>query len=186
LRLFFALWPSAQEQQTMSRASAAGVAGSGGRPLPAGNLHVTLAFLGNVDSSRLLQLRGAVRRLGAATGTHHGPLQLQFESLEYWVRPQILCAPAVGALPGSCRALALAAGIRQAALAAGFSPDLKPFRAHVTVARKVAAAPQVQPMARVTWSCDAFALIASRTGAAGSAYSVVESYALDRLENARK
>jgi 2'-5' RNA ligase len=186
LRLFFALWPSAQQQQAMSRACAACVADSGGRPIPEGNLHVTLAFLGSVDPSRLPQLREAVHGLAASTPAHPGPLQLQFQSLEYWSRPQILCATANAAMPGSCRALTLAAGIKQATLAAGFAPDLKPFRAHVTVARKVADAPQARPMAPVTWNCDAFALMASTTGASGSAYSVLESYPLDGLENARK
>jgi RNA 2',3'-cyclic 3'-phosphodiesterase len=113
-------------------------------------------------------------------------LQLQFEALEHWARPQILCTTANAALPDAHVAFALATAIKQAALAAGFAPDLKPFRAHVTVARKVARAPEVQPMPRVTWNCEAFALVASTTGATGSVYSVLESYPLDRSENARK
>jgi RNA 2',3'-cyclic 3'-phosphodiesterase len=186
LRLFFALWPCAAEQQAMAQASAACVAGSGGRPIPSGNLHVTLAFLGNVETARLPQLRAAVHGLAAADSARPGPLRLQFQSLEHWARPQILCVTANAATPDWCGAFALATGIKQAILAAGFAPDLKPFRAHVTVARKVARAPPSQPMTRVTWNFDAFALVASTTAAAGSAYSVLESYPLDRLENAHK
>jgi RNA 2',3'-cyclic 3'-phosphodiesterase len=186
LRLFFALWPRAPEQQALLWASVPAVADSAGRPIPAGNLHVTLAFLGNVAAARLPQLRTAMQGLVTASGTGPGALQLHFEVLEHWVRPQILCATANAAMPDARDAFTLAAAIKQTALAAGFAPDLKPFRAHVTVARKVARAPEQQPMARVTWNCDAFALVASRTAATGSVYSVLESYPLDRREKARK
>jgi RNA 2',3'-cyclic 3'-phosphodiesterase len=184
LRLFFALWPAAGEQQALAQASAACVAGSGGRPLPAAHLHVTLAFLGNVDSARLARLRALALEL--ASHSEAAPLQLQFQILEYWPRAQILCATA-GTADSAAPAGALAARIRQATLAAGFTPDLKPFHAHVTVAHKVARAPAaLPPLARVTWNCHAFALVASTTGACGSAYSVLESYPLDRSENAHK
>ena len=68
------------------------------------------------------------------------------------------------------------------AAAAGFSPDLKPFRAHVTVARKVARAARSSEMRRVLWSFDAFALIESRTLPGGPVYSVVESFVLGSAE----
>lgn len=166
----------------MMGAAAEAVSGCLGRPIPAANLHVTLAFLGNVDEGRLPQLRVAAHAVSGAGG----PLQLQFESLEHWVRPQILCATARVVAQGANGASALAAVLRQATLAAGFTPDLKPFHAHVTVARKVAAAVPAQPIHCVTWDLDAVALVASRTGASGSVYSVLESYPLDRRENARK
>jgi 2'-5' RNA ligase len=184
LRLFFALWPAAAEQQGLAQASAAAVAGSGGRPIPAANLHVTLAFLGNVDPARLPRLHALALELATESGLP--ALQLQFQTLEHWPRPQILCATAGSDVPAS-PASALATRLRQATLAGGFIPDLKPFRAHVTVARKVARAPAaLPPLARVTWSCHAFALVASTTGASGSAYSVLESYPLDRREKAHK
>lgn len=183
LRLFFALWPAAGEQQALAHASAAGVAGSGGRPVPAADLHVTLAFLGNVAGARLAQLHGLAQGLAGQSGS--APLQLQFQTLEHWPLPQILCATAgtVAVSPAE----GLATRIRQATLAAGFAPDLKPFHAHVTVARKVARAPAaLPPLTRVTWNCHAFALVASTTGATGPAYSVLESYPLDGSENACK
>ena len=138
------------------------------------------------DPARLPQLRTTAQRLAAASGTPSGSLHLQFQSVEHWMRPQILCVVPDAAIAEVGRASALATGIRQATLAAGFTPDLKPFHAHVTVARKVARAPCAPPLPRVTWNCDDFALVASTTSAAGSVYSVLESYPLDRVENARK
>jgi RNA 2',3'-cyclic 3'-phosphodiesterase len=184
LRLFFALWPSAAEQQALARATAACTTASPGRLIPGANLHVTLAFLGNVAAACLPQLRALGLQTSAAWPDGAQALQLQFRTVEHWARPQILCATAD---PQSVRgAGALAGRIRQAAVAAGFLPDLKPFHAHVTVARKVVHAPAQQRMPAVTWRPDAFALVASVTAAAGSLYSVVETYPLDRSENARK
>ncbi len=184
LRLFFALWPSAAEQHSLAQATAACTAASPGRPIPAANLHVTLAFLGNVAAARLPRLRALGEGISAAQDAREHVLPLQFRTVEHWARPQILCATA-GAQPVR-GAAALAERIRQAAIAAGFLPDLKPFHAHVTVARKVVHAPAQQPMLAVTWRLDAFALVASATTAAGSLYSVIETYPLDRSENARK
>jgi len=84
------------------------------------------------------------------------------------------------------RAQALAARLKELTVAAGFRPDLKLFHAHVTVAREVehacAAAPRLRP---VEWRCDGFALIDSRTEAAGPVYSVIESYPLVKPDGAR-
>src|SRR5438094_823293 len=89
-------------------------------------------------------------------------------------------APRVGALAG---APALAESLKGETTARGFSPDLKPFHAHVTVARKVARAPAAQPLSPVQWTVDGFALIESRTEPTGPVYSVIESYLLAKTEN---
>ena len=52
----------------------------------------------------------------------------------------------------------------------------------MTLARKVARAPAVPMTRAVTWVLDAFALVESRTSAAGAAYSVVQSYLLVKRE----
>lgn len=165
----------------MVASAATAVAASGGRPIPAGNLHVTLAFLGSVGRARLDSLCAVVREQ-----VRCAPVRLRFEMLQHWRRPQILCATADAAAVEAAGAAALATHLRETTLAAGFSPDLKPFRAHVTVARKVARAPAEQTMAPVSWNCTAFALVMSKTGPGGSVYSVVESFALDGSEKAHK
>ena len=76
-------------------------------------------------------------------------------------------------------------GLTTETAAAGFSPDLKPFRAHVTVARKVAQARRGIDMRKVLWSFDAFALVESRTLPEGPVYSVVESFVLGSTEKVR-
>jgi len=105
----------------------------------------------------------------------------------HWARPQILCALGTEEPrdTDAASAPALAATLKNETAAAGFSPDLKPFRAHVTVARKVAHAPAALALQPVLWRFGTFALIESRTDPAGPIYSVIESYLLVKAEKAR-
>jgi 2'-5' RNA ligase len=180
-RLFFALWPSSGMRRELSLATQRAVSECRGRAVPCHNLHATLAFLGNVPKSRVPEL---MRLAGAqAAAVIHVPLSLSFDTLEHWPRPKILCALATQASP---QASALAAALKDSTAAAGFHPDLKPFHAHVTVARKVLDCPQLPPFSPVVWRFEAFALIDSRTEKAGPVYSVVESWSLVKTEKARK
>ena len=181
-RLFFALWPDAEARAALTAATARAVRHSGGRPVPEANLHVTLAFLGAVPARRIPELQRIAREQADAF-TQEVPLSLTFERLAHWSRPQILCALEADAPPA---APALAAVLRDSAAAAGFAPDLKPFQAHVTIARKVLHAP-VAPIARpVAWCFEDFALVDSQTAPGGPVYSVIESYSLVNAQKAHK
>jgi RNA 2',3'-cyclic 3'-phosphodiesterase len=169
-RLFFALWPDAAMREAMAHATRKAARASGGRPVAAANLHVTLAFLGPVPERRLGELAEIAR--GAAAG---GSLELAFDHLEYWRAARLLCAlPAEAPAPIA----ALAHGLQDLLAASGFTPDLKPFRPHVTVVRKVSRPGRIEQIHAVVWSFTELALVESRTLAAGALYSVVESYPL--------
>lgn len=170
-RLFFALWPTLGERAALDAAAADAVRASGGRTVPQAKLHVTLAFLGSVPQARVAELAALGRALAGAWPRVDTPLVLGFTALEHWAKPQLLCAVAEPAL----QTTALSVALKRAARGAGFSPDLKPFRAHVTLARGVAYAVAHAPLARVIWECGALALIESHTTGAGSVYSVLES-----------
>ena len=192
-RLFFALWPDAGQRAALVHATRKAVRSSGGRLVPEESLHVTLAFLGSVPERRVAELQAIARRVAEAPEAG-APMLVSFDRLVHWTKPRILCAldaegsagfeaagaPRVGALAG---APALAESLKGETTARGFSPDLKPFHAHVTVARKVAQAPAAQPLRPVPWTFDAFALIESRTEPTGPVYSVIESYLLGKTEN---
>jgi 2'-5' RNA ligase len=180
-RLFFALWATAEERRALSAAAAAAVGTSGGRAVPQANLHVTLAFLGQVPAARTTELAALAHRVGTNGALAGTPLLLQFERLAYWHAPQILVALSTA----GAAAAALAAALQREASAAGFLPDLKPFRAHVTVARKVTHAAASTPLPSVSWKCAEFVLVESRTVATGSVYSVLESYLLGKREKLR-
>lgn len=174
LRLFFALWPGERQQSQLAKVVAPAVSAASGRPIPKENLHATLAFLGTVSEKRFAEL-SVVDDVAAGWRRRAAPvIELTLDGLEHWRRPQILCACA-SVTPQT--ALDLASELKDALVAAGFAPDLKPFRAHVTVARKVAHARDAS-MTPVLWRFDSFALVASQTAPTGSSYSVVRTWAL--------
>jgi 2'-5' RNA ligase len=58
----------------------------------------------------------------------------------------------------------------------GFSPDLKPFRPHVTLTRKVVRPIRSSDMPAVFSSFKEFVLAESKTEPLGAAYRVLESF----------
>lgn len=176
-RVFFALWPSERDQEELARHVALALAPGVGRLLPARNLHATLAFLGAVPQERLEELASLARLL--AHGWTQGALGLTFRQLEHWGRVDILVV--TGEDAGE-RAGLLTTALKDACVRSGFSPDLKPFRAHVTVARKVTRAPPERALPELAWQFTSFALIESDTHPSGSVYSVRESFVLGKRE----
>jgi 2'-5' RNA ligase len=174
-RLFFAFWPDEAARAALAHATIKAVQHSGGRPVPAANLHMTLAFLGSVPERRIGELQRLAEAQAAACARAR-PIALSFERFDFFRRAQVLCV--LAAEDESAAAPLLASALQNASAAAGFNPDLKPFRAHVTVARKVTHATSPAALRPVVWEFSRFALISSRTEAAGPVYSVVESYPL--------
>jgi 2'-5' RNA ligase len=190
-RLFFALWPDEAMREALARATREAARASGGRPVPAANLHVTLAFLGSVPERRLPRLAAIARRAGEPTRAE-GPapadgktgLELVFEQLEYWRTAHLLCAlPVRPPAPVA----ALARRLQERLAEDGFAPDRNttqsagfniavPFRPHVTLARKALRPPRSMEMEAVTWSFLELALVESKTLPEGAAYRVLESF----------
>ncbi len=196
-RLFFALWPDAEQRATLAHAARKAVRSCGGRPVPEQSLHATLAFLGSVPARRVAELQAIARRVAQSAPAQDPPLLVSFDRLVHWARPRILCALGTEAPAGTrgadppqatefTGASALAESLKSQTSAAGFTPDLKPFHPHVTVARKVAHARAAQPLAPILWRFDAFALVESRTDPTGPVYSVIESYPLVKAEKAHE
>ncbi|HYM44189.1 MAG TPA: RNA 2',3'-cyclic phosphodiesterase [Steroidobacteraceae bacterium] len=186
-RLFFALWPDEAQRAALAHSTRKVLRSCGGRPVPPENLHVTLAFLGSVPAARLGELRAIAGRTAAALAQEAAPFVLRFEHLVHFPRAQVLAvlasSPPESAPAGDLRSLA--ATLTSETAAAGFSPDLKPFRAHVTVARKVARVPRESAIRPLEWRFCDFALVESSTRATGAVYSIVESYALSDAEKLR-
>lgn len=181
-RLFFALWPDEVARAALADATREAVSACAARAVPEQNLHATLAFLGSVPEGRIEELNDVARHV-AGSFVPESPMILQFDELAHWSGPKILVALSAAENPA---AQALASFLKSATQTAGFTPDLKAFHAHVTLARKVGAAPAAKMARRVTWRFDAFALVGSRTSAEGAAYSVVQSYLLVKQEKAHR
>jgi RNA 2',3'-cyclic 3'-phosphodiesterase len=149
VRLFIAIYPPVEAiahlttRLASSRLAAASAAGTNVRLVDPTTAHLTLAFLGEVDPTRLAELRQVLSR--AVTAAHGGAaaeaptgcdgppvLRLGGGGRFGWGRNTVLWVDVHGDVT---RLGALAGAVRNALTAAGFSGDEKPFRPHLTIAR---------------------------------------------------
>jgi RNA 2',3'-cyclic 3'-phosphodiesterase len=173
MRLFFAVLPTPAQAEALVASVAPLVQEIGGQLVPAANVHATLCFIGTIEAERLDALRVA------ASHVRGRPFTLRFDALEVWEKPEILCATAV---EGDA-ARDLSAALADVALDAGFTPDRKPFRAHLTLGRKVRHRVArnfnwPRALAPVDVHAAHFVLMESRRVEARSTYSVVDSWPL--------
>ncbi len=161
-RLFLALWPGEAERQALVAAYRSAIPGAAGRAVPAGNLHMTLEFLGPVAEEALPAL--------VALGTQAAlpDARLTLDRLDWWRGAATLVA-APSAAPAGL--LTAQAQLRESLAAQGFRVDTRPFRPHVTLARKVAAAPSAAVLTGVEWSLGELALVESVPTPEGSRYT---------------
>jgi RNA 2',3'-cyclic 3'-phosphodiesterase len=187
MRLFFALWPDPATRAKIATAAAAAslhLKGRAARWVAPENFHVTLAFLGETSMSELAALRAAARewRGGGGGGGGSGGYTLRFDSLEYWPAPRVVVAvgPAVADADADAVAQESWAALSNFCLGLRRDPAAESvaLRPHVTLARKVMQAPVRQAMSPVEWHAQSFSLVRSDPGAAGSVYTVVDTWPL--------
>jgi len=138
-----------------------------GRPQRPDQLHLTLEFLGDIPESRLQDVLDS----GAAAASGAAAFELEFDLVEHWKRPQVLCL-AASSTPGPLAALV--SSLKAELRTRGFAPEARPFRPHVTLARRVVRAPSSAvgqlPHGPLRWPARAFALVQSVTGPEGARY----------------
>lgn len=99
--------------------------------IAAGNLHVTLKFLGQIDAARLAGIETALTEAVAAAA----PFELALRGLGAFPstsRPRVLWA---GAADGGPAVQRLAASVDEALARAGFARERRAFAPHVTLGR---------------------------------------------------
>ncbi len=167
MRLFFALWPDEGVRAQLARWTRELHAVCGGRTMRAGNLHMTLAFLGKVEEARLAEVERA------ADGVVPRAVSLVLDQPGYWKHNRIAWA---GASSAPEELEALVAGLRGALANSGIGFDAKAFVSHVTLLRD-ARAPRAMPaLDPIEWRCDGFALVRSVALSRGSEYRVLKAW----------
>jgi 2'-5' RNA ligase len=130
---------------------------------------VTLVFLGSVAQGQL------ALACAAAQAIERSAFDLVLDRIQVWPRQHLLCvAPSVRSEP--LRTLAI--DLRSQLEARGFEVEKRPFRAHVTLARKVNRPQSAEAIELPVWPIRDFALVESETAPAGSEYRVLERWAL--------
>ena len=128
------------------------------------NLHVTLAFIGQVDAARLDDIVAAARTVRARQFT------LRMDQPGFWKHNRIAW---LGASHVPAELDAMVAELRTA-LQAGCIPfDAKPFVAHVTLLRNARPPSEEWPaLSAVHWPVNGFSLVSSEADEGGTRYRV--------------
>jgi 2'-5' RNA ligase len=169
VRLFFALVPDADVRTALARLARKCAGEAGGRPSSPEAMHLTLAFIGEVDASR--------RELLAAIGARLPRIAFDVDldriggfraARVAWIAPS---AP-----PEALSALQVALATELAS--AGFPTERRPFRPHLTLARHCRVPLASVPTPNVHWPVSRLALIESTLDPAGARYREVAGWEL--------
>jgi 2'-5' RNA ligase len=168
-RLFLALWPDdALRHRIAEVATACRI--SGGRPVPRGNWHITLAFLGSLEVER----RRSVERVADAVRVPKFDLRL--DRLGFWPRPGGILW--LGASEPPAALVRLVALLGEGISSNAIELDRRPFHAHLTLMRRVERAVRLDPPLPIHWPVGDFVLCESVTDPGGARYRVLERWAL--------
>ncbi|RCL25200.1 RNA 2',3'-cyclic phosphodiesterase [Pseudomonas sp. AFG_SD02_1510_Pfu_092] len=126
-RLFFALPVSDAQRRALAQWRRSLNLRSG-KPVPAANFHVTLLFLGDVDTAQVPAICAAVEQLALPTT----PPRLVLDRLQVWQRASALVLEAQQTPAGL---LQLVYGLQQALLPLGLEAAERDYRPHLTLAR---------------------------------------------------
>ncbi len=169
-RLFFALELPDDVQQQIIHWRAANFPADSGRPVAAANLHLTLAFLGEVsaDKQRALEtLAGRIRQPG---------FTLDLNDAGQWLRSQVVW---LGTRQPPRGLLQLANMLRAQAARSGCYQSPQPFHPHITLLRNTANAVPI-PAPGFSWQVpiSEFALYASEYSRGRTRYTRLTRWTL--------
>ena len=171
MRLFFAAWPPPRAAAGLQRWAEQAARETRGRVTRAETIHLTLAFLGEIEESRISAIKGLGR---AAAGKAH---LLPIEQARYWKHNRIVW---VGPNETPAPLGKLVVNLKSLLLAEKFALEQRAFEAHVTLIRKAHAPRALPALPALDWSVEEFVLVRSTLSSEGSSYDVLERFPLSR------
>lgn len=169
MRLFFAAWPAPELQTALGGIAQDLRRECGGRAIAAGNIHLTLVFLGDVERARVERLE----KIAAAIVARR--FELVIDRVEYWRHNRIAWA-GVRQCPEPLQALV--AALERALAPEGFRPERRPYVPHITLLRDARRAPSASAVPETRWPVTRFALVESARREKGPAYEVLRDWPL--------
>ncbi|MBK1717596.1 RNA 2',3'-cyclic phosphodiesterase [Thiocystis violacea] len=154
-RWFLALWPDS-ETRTALEAQLVGLIPFQGRATHPLDRHLTLVFLGELDPDRLGGVESVASQVSAPR------FELELDRIGHFARSQILwCGPSRTPEPLT----ALVADLQIRLAARGIATDPRPYRPHLTLARRVRQGASLDLPAPVPWPVTELVLAFGRSGA---------------------
>ena len=176
-RVFFAIWPDDMAQKQLAALTEQLQAESlcSERRTQAENIHLTLVFLGEVESSKLEALCLAVDGIKSF---HSRVFDMVIEEIRYWKHNRIVYA-ATRNVPQELTDLVNA--IQNVLFDAGFSFERRVYKPHITLMRKASchALPELEEP--IVWRAREWVLVKSEQISSGSVYIPIGRWSLGNL-----
>jgi 2'-5' RNA ligase len=174
LRVFFALWPDEAVRSVLESLARECVARAGGRAPDPANLHLTLAFIGEVPAKRVDTLREIGRTVAAAVP----PFALTLDRVGAFHKQDIAW---VGSSRDHGAVQALADELSKELTASGFELESRPFHPHVPPARRARtraldSTRRGAPPAPIVWNASRLTLVASTHVKGALRYDAVDAW----------
>lgn len=169
VRVFYALIPPMPLQQLLGEVARVTARRAHGRPVPAPNIHLTLAFIGQWPLARLSTLLD----IGASLGGE--ALRIALDAQGGFRRAGIAWI-APSRPPAAL--MALADSLARALPGAGIALDERAFRPHVTLARHCRGPYATEPIGPFAWDADSVVLMQSDTRQQGVRYARLAAWPL--------
>ena len=168
-RLFFALWPEPRVRETLAELVRREVPSALGRRVRSNNLHITLAFLGDVGESA----RESLEEGAGALVTK--PFSVTLRTLGQWRQSGV-----VWTIPNEIPvALArLAQDLAHLSEVHNLPVDAREFQPHVTLVRFAYTDFRSRAHDPIDWAVSEFCLVASDRGEGGVAYRILRRWPL--------
>ncbi len=177
-RLFFALEMPAEVQSQIVNWRAENFPAEAGRPVAAANLHLTLAFLGDISAEKqkaLCQLAGRIQQ---------SAFSLTLDDAGLWARSKVLW---LGPRHASLGLIQLANMLRAQAARNGCYQSPQPFHPHVTLYRNVTQNVAIPPPTfRWQYKVHEFVLYESMFKQGRTRYQPLDRWPLRELRNKDK
>jgi RNA 2',3'-cyclic 3'-phosphodiesterase len=168
IRLFFALWPDVDTRAALDTLARSVASETGGRKVATGNLHLTLAFLGERPAAMVADLGAIASQIGVS------PFSLSFDEVGCWRKTGIAwLAMSTNVSP----LLELRERVVRALATLQVVIEERRFVPHVTLARRIESVVARQLAPPIEWRPDSFALVASTLKPEGVHYDVLQTFA---------
>jgi 2'-5' RNA ligase len=165
-RVFFALWPDDATRSALRFATQRAVQACGGRPIAKANLHLTVAFLGELTAEGLAKAR-------EVPPIHVGEFEITLDALGVWPESKILWLAPMAPPPALGE---LEAQLWDGLAERGFRAEERIYRPHVTLARRARAVEET--VAPVRWQVRELALVESLPYGKNVHYEVLQTWPL--------
>ena len=170
-RIFFALWPTNDVRNNIvSTFKQSAYSKLAWRMLPESNLHLTLHFIGNVSTEKMICLHNQAQQVTAdafdITLNHYG----------YFQKPKIIW---MGLDKISNKLNALHTKLANNLKPCGYNAEQREFNPHLSLIRKARQPEQLLKFEPIQWQVKEFVLVESISTKVGVKYKVIQSYPLN-------